>query len=292
MYKFIALGIGIVISIMVSLNGMLAGHIGNFQAIPIIHIAGLVAASFFLLFSREKEKKEKVPFYLYSAGIIGIALTFSNNICFSTIGISLTLSLGVLGQTIASLIADSTGFLGMRKYPFQKEKLLGLAVLLAGILVMVEKWNGEVLYIVLALAAGSLVILSMIINTQLSLRIGIFHCVQRNYIVGLIFSLALIPLLKISVAETFSSFKGVNPVFFIGGGVLGVFVIASSSKILPKIPIIYTSILIFLGQAGTGLLLDYFITGTFSFRKLIGAILVFLGLVINMFIDRRNMQFA
>ena len=203
--------IGILITVMVAFNGILASYTGNIQSIPFIHIAGLLTASIILIFKKEKRKSISAPFYLYTAGIIGVVLTLINNLCFSTIGVSLFLTLGILGQTMGSLIADSTGFLGMKKYPFQNSKLVGLIILFLGILVMVDKWEGEMVYMILAFVAGILVILTMIINTQLSLRVGILNGVQINFTVGLIFTILILLIFKIPMWETFRIIKNINP---------------------------------------------------------------------------------
>lgn len=101
MYKFYAILIGVLITIMVTFNGILESHIGNYLAVLIIHIVGLTSISLILIMKREKPVfKKGIPYYLYSGGAIGILLVLVNNICFSNLGASLTLSLGVFGQLL------------------------------------------------------------------------------------------------------------------------------------------------------------------------------------------------
>ena len=292
MYKLLASLLGILIAIMLSLNGVLAESVGNFAPLPMIHIAGLLGVTLVLLFVREKRTDQKVPFYLNFGGAIGIFLVIMNIQCFRTLGASLTLSLGIIGQTLGSIVADSTGFLGFKKYPFNPRKLVGLSLLLVGIVIMTDSWRGDIFNIFLAVTAGSLVILSMMVNSQLSLRIGIFHGVRRNYLVGFICSMILLAFVNFSFSETFQAVRTVNPVFIFGGGICGVLIVAGSNKILPKIPVIYTTLLIFCGQAVAGLIIDYIITGDFPLNKVLGVLVIASGLFVNMLLEKKSTPIA
>lgn len=137
MYKFYAILIGILITIMVTFNGILESHIGNYLAVLIIHIVGLTSISLILIMKREKPVfKKGIPYYLYSGGAIGILLVLVNNICFSNLGASLTLSLGVFGQLLLSSVIDHFGLMGMDVYKFQPKKLIGFSIILIGIVIM------------------------------------------------------------------------------------------------------------------------------------------------------------
>ncbi len=137
MYKFYAILIGVLITIMVTFNGILESHIGNYLAVLIIHIVGLTSISLILIMKREKPVfKKGIPYYLYSGGAIGILLVLVNNICFSNLGASLTLSLGVFGQLLLSSVIDHFGLMGMDVYKFQPKKLIGFSIILIGIVIM------------------------------------------------------------------------------------------------------------------------------------------------------------
>ncbi|MBB6479235.1 DMT family transporter [Spirochaeta isovalerica] len=288
MYKAAASLVGVFIAFMVISNGILSSHIGNLLSLPVIHLSGLLMVSIILLISGEKKSREKVPFYLNTGGLFGVLLVLFNNYCFDQLGASLTLSLGIIGQTIASMIADSTGFLGMEKYPFKKRKLTGLFFLLAGAVVMTDSWKGDVIPVIMALTAGTFVILSMIINSRLSLLIGTFRGVRRNYLAGLAGSLLVLIILRPSPEPLLNAFNMVHPIFIFGGGFLGVLIVAGSNRILPEIPVIYASILLFAGQAVTGILSDLIVAGTLPLNRLFGVILVLGGLFINMILEKRS----
>ena len=292
MYKAFAALIGIIITAMLSINGVLAGKIGNVLTLPIIHVAGLIVVSLVLIFINEKKNNNPVPFYLNGGGLIGISLVLMNNQCFDVLGASLTLSLGIIGQTFGSVLVDSTGFLGLKKYAFDKRKFSGYGLLLLGVIIMTENWKGDALNIFFAFIAGALVILSMILNSQLSLRVGTFHGVRRNYMVGLICSIPVLLFSDLSLGNSLNAATSVSPLFLLGGGTLGVLVVAGSNKVIPRIPVVYTTLLIFGGQAIAGIVIDYFTSGELSSRKIMGVMVILLGLFLNMMIDKSSLKLA
>jgi len=286
MYKVYASILGILITLMLSINGILAGNIGSLSTLPIIHMAGLLTVSIWLFFVKEKRTGEKIPVYLNFGGMLGIFLVLMNNRCFESLGASLTLSLGIIGQTIGSILADTIGVLGMKKYPFNPKKLIGLSLLFLGIVIMTESWMGDFLNMFFAFTAGVFVVFSMILNSQLSLRIGTFHGVRRNYIVGLICSVIVFQFSDSSVYTVFESIKIINPLYLIGGGFIGVLVVAGSNRVLPKIPVIYTTLLIYGGQAVAGIIIDYIMSGELSLKKIMGTMVIITGFFVNMILER------
>jgi len=122
---------------MISLNGVLSKHLGNYSSILVIHILGFLILTLILTLKKYKIRFSKdIPLILYSAGIIGVFTVLFNNISFSALGAALTISLGLLGQTISSIIIDSFGLIKMQKISFKKEKILGLLLIILGIVVM------------------------------------------------------------------------------------------------------------------------------------------------------------
>jgi transporter family-2 protein len=143
------------------------------------------------------------------------------------------------------------------------------------------------LYIILAALCGCTTILSMIVNSHLSKKIGVFQGTFVNYIVGLLTTILLITIVKDSMNLSFASFPQI-PLWALLGGLLGVMVVASANIIIPKIPTIYTTLLIFIGQLFTGILIDYFRVGFVSNGKIIGGLLILLGLLYNSSVDKKE----
>ncbi|HAE20726.1 MAG TPA: hypothetical protein DCG47_00160 [Spirochaetaceae bacterium] len=137
MYEAAAIGLGSLISIMLSMNSGLERALGQVRSLLIIHIVGMLLVSAILAFRRERPQlKSGLPWFYYGAGAMGVLLTFLNNWAIGALGVTITLTLGILGQLSASALIDHLGLLGMVKRPFKPGKLAGLALVLAGVFVM------------------------------------------------------------------------------------------------------------------------------------------------------------
>lgn len=291
MFKIYASGIGSMVALMITVNSLFAEQAGYLLSILVIHLVGLTLVSLILLFRHEK-KSAPAPFYLYFGGVIGVFLVLSNNYCFLTLGASLTLAIGIIGQSTGSLITDSTGLLGMTTYPFEPKKIFALAVSLFGVVMMIEEWRLNLPVVILAFVTGMMLLLAMIVNSQLAKRIGIFKGTRVNYLAGLLTTCALMLILQTKMSGSLDLLISINPVLLLGGGIFGVVVVASINFVIPKIPTIYSTLLILIGQLFTGLLIDFLLFDLFSFQKLLGVIFVVVGVFINMIIDHTSVQSA
>lgn len=143
------------------------------------------------------------------------------------------------------------------------------------------------IYIVFALLAGCLTIISMILNSRLAMRIGMLQGILINYLVGLIFSMIFM-LLNLNLAnfstETFSDI----PFWAYLGGVIGIIGIYINNIVLPRIGAIYATLLIFIGQLFMGMTIDLLIGNSISKGKIIGGILILGGMVYNSYIDKKE----
>lgn len=129
--------IGALISIMIMINGILSGSVGNYLSVVIIHIVGLIAMILILILNKAKIPFIKgLPLYLYSAGAIGVFTVLFNNISFTALGVSVPLALGLLGQSLTSIIIDHFGLLGMKIIKFDRKKSFGLLLITLGIIIM------------------------------------------------------------------------------------------------------------------------------------------------------------
>lgn len=137
MNNLISVFTGVLIAVMLMINGILANETGNYVSSVIIHSVGLISVIVIIFINRTRiVPKKGIPFYLYSAGAIGVFTVLCNNISYSGLGASLTLSLGLLGQLLASVVIDHFGLFRMNRVKFEKRKLMGLAVIISGIIVM------------------------------------------------------------------------------------------------------------------------------------------------------------
>jgi bacterial/archaeal transporter family-2 protein len=137
MYKIWAVFIGLLITVMVTFNGILDSYLSSYISLLVIHVVGFITLIIILILKKETLSfKNKIPFYLFSGGAIGVIMVFLNNLCFGKLGVSLTLALGVLGQLVIAAVIDHFGLLHMSVYKFEKKKFIGFGIILIGIIVM------------------------------------------------------------------------------------------------------------------------------------------------------------
>lgn len=138
MNNLIAALIGFVVAFMVMVNGVLARYVGLYLSTVIIHIVGLATITIVIISGKHKIKNLKaVPLILYAGGIFGVSNVLLNNVCFPSLGVSITLALGQVGQFLASAIIDHFGLFGLKKIPFNKKKIWGFAIIMAGLVIMI-----------------------------------------------------------------------------------------------------------------------------------------------------------
>ena len=122
---------------MISLNGQVSNIAGNYASSVIIHLVGLFGIILVLIFTKSKVRNLKgIPFYMFTGGLIGILTVLFTNASFVGLGVSLTVSLSLLGQLVTSLVIDHFGYFNMPVAKFDKKKILGLVIIIAGIYVM------------------------------------------------------------------------------------------------------------------------------------------------------------
>ena len=137
MSYFISIFTGVILAIMISLNGEVGNVAGNYASSVIIQFVGLIGILIVLIATKSKFKNLKgIPFYMFTGGLIGILTVLFTNIGFMGLGVSLTVSLSLLGQLVTSLVIDHFGYFDMPVVKFDKKKILGLVIIIAGIYVM------------------------------------------------------------------------------------------------------------------------------------------------------------
>jgi len=80
----------------------------------------------------------RVPWYLLLGGVLGAAYVFSALVTVSSIGAGGVAAATITGQLTFSLILDRIGFLGLEEAPISPDRILGVALLLAGTFLIVR----------------------------------------------------------------------------------------------------------------------------------------------------------
>jgi transporter family-2 protein len=142
------------------------------------------------------------------------------------------------------------------------------------------------IYSLLALISGGTVATSILLNARLGALKGLYKGVFVNYLMGVIVS---VPLLLVINGLRFPGVELNWPLAIaLTGGAIGYVVVLLNSHITPKIGILYVTILLFIGQLGTGIAIDAFREGSVSAGKIAGGLLIASGLVYLLRIERNK----
>ena len=290
--------VGVLITVMNVINSAFAARVGGYLSVLVIHLAGLLAVSLVILVRRDGTTTRRAPAWLYAGGFVGVGTVFACNAAFSNLGASLAVALALFGQMAASLVVDSTGFLGRPRYPVSVRNLPGIALCLSGIAVMASGSGGKLGYMAIALVAGVLPLLSFILNSRLAEAKGIWRSARVNFVVGLSTILALLAIVRPDMGEGVTALTGLAAgagagigyglVLILGGGILGVVMNGIMNFIFPKLPALWSTLFMFVGQALAGLAMDALGQGAMDPRKAAGVALVLAGLGANALLGRRK----
>ncbi|WP_084522243.1 DMT family transporter [Atopobium fossor] len=283
MYIFLSLLTGMVLSVMIAINGNLTSLHGMFWAAVIIHLVGSVAA--FVLCKMEKEQKpifNQGPIWMYLGGAVGLITTMFQNFAFGKISVTGLIALGLLGQTITSIGIDYFGLFNGSKRPFFAKQLPGLLLSFAGIFLMMDTSVGidTLVALVMSFSAGITVVISRMINARLAQKTSALRSSFAVHITGL--SLALILALLFSRASLFNlPSVSFGPAWMYMGGMLGVIAILLCNITVPNVPAFRLTLLTFIGQVLMGVVLDAAIGSVQSSTSIMGGIVIAAGLLIN-----------
>lgn len=138
MYKLLAILNGSLIAIMIILNGLLTDKTNVIVSTAIINVIGLILIIILILIKKIKLKSLKqIPFYLFFTGVLSVINVGLNSISFIKLGAALTIGLILYGQLLASTLVDHFGILEMNKCALHPKKIIGLAIMSIGILIMI-----------------------------------------------------------------------------------------------------------------------------------------------------------
>ena len=294
MYSALAPLIGAVTTIMNDVNSRFSELAGILPATLFIHVVGLTAVSVLLLVKREPRRPGLLPIHYYLGGFVGVWSVFSSMYAFSALGASFAVALGLLGQTLFSVAVDATGFMGRTKYPLSARSGPGIALAILGVAVMVGNWRADAPAMLVGLASGALPGLTFIINSELGRKKGIFRSTRVNYIAGLMTTLLILAVVRPPAGAAVHAYQavlaagGAGPLIAFGGGITGVAVVSAINLVFPRIPAFSATLLMFSGQAMTGVIIDAITKGAFDARKVIGTVVVLTGLAVNALISRRD----
>ncbi len=295
-YPVLVFATGMVISIMVVFNTEFGVATTMGVSLMVNQAVGLFVVSMIMLGVRRSvafnPPRKKSPKWLWFGGLFGFVILNLNYVTIVNIGASLAMATAVFGQSLCALVFDLTGFMGMRKVGLDKRKLLALAVSASGIVVMAFAGGTFAIpYILLGILAGVVTMTQMVYNGLFASYKGELFSARQNVISALVFAAVFY-----AVFEPGRTLDGLRAVvhtpwyLVISGGVLAVFVVISCNFVIPKIPAIYSALLMSAGQILMSIAIDKVFYGVFSVQLFIGALLILAGMIGNLFIDLRKQE--
>ena len=284
MSYLLALLAGIVISVMVSLNGGLTQAYGTYWAAVIVHIVGVIFAIVLCVARKEKLLlKSRAPLWAYLGGAVGVLTTLFNNYAFGRITMTSIVALGLLGQSLTSVAFDSFGWLGIKKRPIKMTAIIGFLPAIAGFLLMMDQSVSEAVpAVILSLASGIVVVLSRTINSGLSKQTSPLVGSLINHVVGLPICVVLALFFQKTLWVVPECIK---PWMFFGG-MLGVITVLLFNITVPRISSFQLTLLSFTGQVFAGIALDLMQGQAYSNASFVGGLVIATGLLVNIALDQ------
>ena len=132
--------------------------------------------------------------------------------------------------------------------------------------------------IICAIASGMTIVLSRSINGYLEKKIGPYQSTFFNYFTGLLTSSILLFFTLLPAFKNIS-FTKIDLIMLVGG-IIGVFNVLILNIVVSKVTPIKLTLITFISQLLSGMILDYYIYHVFTLNKLIGCIIVIIGLII------------
>lgn len=137
------------------------------------------------------------------------------------------------------------------------------------------------IYVLLSIVAGALVALTTSMNAALGKRISVEGSTLVNYAAGLATSLVLSLFLRSLTVPRLSGL----PAYVYLGGALGVCVVLLNCVVLPRVPVVLVTMLLFTGQVLMGMVVDALNGIPLTTGKVLGALLIVAGLLFNVWVD-------
>ena len=130
---------GVFVALMIRINATLGEHVGVLEGSFVVHLVGTGFAALLVLPrwrpSLPRSLRE-TPGYLFLGGVLGVLIVMLANVVVPHLGVALSLCLAVAANLGFSTVADHFGWFGLPAFPVSARRLLGLALVIAGVLLV------------------------------------------------------------------------------------------------------------------------------------------------------------
>ena len=279
MYYFLSLFCGVVISVMVASNAGLSNISGMHFSTFFVHLTGMCAILTLALVKKAKLKHKPLPWYYYIGGALGVVVVITNTYSFAPLGVSAMLAVGLLGQSVSSIVIDHFGLFGMAKYEFKPKRIIALAIMLVGIMCMIHKFH--FFAVVCSIITGVSLVFQRVFNGKVSECTSVYAGSLLNYLTATPLTIIIFVLFGLN-EPIITNFTLPTNIFPYLGGVIGASTVLMSNICVSKVPSYSLSVLIFIGQVFTGVIIDSMLLGQITVANIIGGTIVSIGLIVDM----------
>lgn len=137
MAKLSAYFTGLILSVMVTFNGLLSRQTSTTLSNVIYHGIGLLFFGLLMLLLNSKMDRFKFKWIYLIPGFLGSLTIILNNVVLNAIGVTLMISFTLVGQVITSLVIDEWGLLGKPAVKTESRQWLGVGIMIVGLAIMV-----------------------------------------------------------------------------------------------------------------------------------------------------------
>ena len=298
MLLLVALAVGGLIPIQTAANSRLRLSVGNKPVVSALisfssALFFAVVATTVLRGNPVPQFSADVPWWGWLGGVMGVCFVLGNILLFPRLGALETVVLPILGQVVMGLLVDRFGLLGAPAMPVSWMRVLGAAVVFAGIVVVLRsgrrpvlEGDAEGLELAIFRVLGVLVGVCTAIQTSVNGYMGgiagsSMHAGEINLAVGAV--LLLVAALVTSPRQLARK-PSPGPWWMWLGGLVGATFVISGATLAPLLGTATTVIAFNAGTIAAGQALEA--RGAFGARKtpltatrLAGLVVIFLGVL-------------
>ncbi|HCC00820.1 MAG TPA: hypothetical protein DEP42_06370 [Ruminococcaceae bacterium] len=129
---------GILIGLMISMNGLLAAYLNVFEISLVVHLSGMILLLMIIwLVQRKRIRLRGAPKYVYLVGVCGVTLVVTSSMATLAIGAATSMALSIASQMIISCVIDHFGWFHVPVNKFRLRRIPVFCVILAGLLLLI-----------------------------------------------------------------------------------------------------------------------------------------------------------
>jgi bacterial/archaeal transporter family-2 protein len=139
----LGVGAGCLVGMQAPINSRLGKTVGSIEAATISFLVGTVALVLILLIARGGlggvDRIGRVPWWALVGGLLGAVYVSVALVAVRTLGASGLTAVVITGQLVISVLIDRFGLLGVARQAVGVQRITGLVLLAAGVLLVVRK---------------------------------------------------------------------------------------------------------------------------------------------------------